>query len=146
MSSPRAGLWGMLPPVPIHSLYPVLSSFKIFFYLAVSGLSCRVRDLSLRLVGSVVVVHGLSCPLACGTLSSPTRDGTRIPHIGRRVLNHQIVREVPSCSLILNSEDLLLFSCSVVSDSLQPHRLQNAQLPCPLPSPRVCSNSCPLAQ
>ena len=41
---------------------------------------------------------------------------------------------------------LLLFSCSVVSDSLQPHGLQHARLPCPSPSPRVCSNSCPSSQ
>ena len=38
---------------------------------------------------------------------------------------------------------LLLFSCSVVSNSLQPHGLQHARLPCPASSPRVCSNSCP---
>ena len=31
---------------------------------------------------------------------------------------------------------------SVVSDSFQPHELQHARLPCPLLSPRVCSNSC----
>ena len=35
------------------------------------------------------------------------------------------------------------FSCSVVSDSLQPHGLQNARPPCLSPTPRVCSNSCP---
>ena len=33
------------------------------------------------------------------------------------------------------------FSCSVVSDSLQPHGLQHARLPWPSPSPRVCLNS-----
>ena len=38
-----------------------------------------------------------------------------------------------------------LFSCSVMSNSLQPHRLQHTRLPCPSPSPRVCSNSCPLS-
>ena len=38
---------------------------------------------------------------------------------------------------------LLLFSCSVVSDSLQPHGLQHTRLPCPSLSPGVCSNSCP---
>ena len=38
---------------------------------------------------------------------------------------------------------LLLFSRSVVSDSLRPHGLQHARLPCPSPSPGVCSNSCP---
>ena len=41
---------------------------------------------------------------------------------------------------------LLLFSCSVESDSLQPHGLQHARLPCPSPSPRVCSNSRPSSQ
>ena len=30
-------------------------------------------------------------------------------------------------------------------DSLQPHGLQHAKLPCPSPSPRVCSYSCPLS-
>ena len=35
----------------------------------------------------------------------------------------------------------LLFSHSVVSDSLRPLGLQHARLPCPSPSPRVCSSS-----
>ena len=35
------------------------------------------------------------------------------------------------------------FSHSGMSDSLQPHGLQDARLPCPSVSPRVCSNSCP---
>ena len=34
------------------------------------------------------------------------------------------------------------FSHSVVSDSLWPHGLQQARLPCPLPTPRDCSDSC----
>ena len=33
------------------------------------------------------------------------------------------------------------FSCSVMSDTLQPHGLQHARLPCPSLSPGVCSNS-----
>ena len=37
----------------------------------------------------------------------------------------------------------LLFSCSVVWDSLRPLGLQHARLPCPTPTPGVCSNSCP---
>ena len=32
---------------------------------------------------------------------------------------------------------------SVVSDSLQPHGLQYARLPCPSPTPKACSDSCP---
>ena len=35
------------------------------------------------------------------------------------------------------------FSRSVVSDSLRPHGLQQARLPCLSPTPRACSNSCP---
>ena len=38
------------------------------------------------------------------------------------------------------------FSHSVMSDSLWPHGLQHARLPCPSPSPGTFSNSCPLNQ
>ena len=38
------------------------------------------------------------------------------------------------------------FSRSVVSDSLWPHGLQHARPPCPSPTPRVHSNSCPLSR
>ena len=41
---------------------------------------------------------------------------------------------------------LLLFSHSVMSDTLRPNGLQHARLPCSLLSPGVCSNSCPLSQ
>ena len=34
------------------------------------------------------------------------------------------------------------FSCSVLSDSLQPHGLQHARLPCPSQIPGAYSNSC----
>ena len=39
----------------------------------------------------------------------------------------------------------LLFICLVMSNSWRPHGLYLSRLPCPLPSPRVCSNSCPLS-
>ena len=35
------------------------------------------------------------------------------------------------------------FSCSVVSDSLQPHGLQHTRPPCPSATPGAYSNSCP---
>ena len=38
------------------------------------------------------------------------------------------------------------FSHSVVSDSLWPHGLQHARLPCPSPTPWAYSNSCPLSR
>ena len=40
---------------------------------------------------------------------------------------------------------MVVFSCSVVSDSLRPHGLRHARPPCPSPSPRACSNSRPLS-
>ena len=40
-----------------------------------------------------------------------------------------------------NSQSSLL-----LSNSLRPHGLQQARLPCPSLSPRICSNSCPLSQ
>ena len=40
---------------------------------------------------------------------------------------------------------LLLFTHSVMSDSLRSHGLQHARLAWPSLSPRVCSNSCPLS-
>ena len=38
------------------------------------------------------------------------------------------------------------FICSVVSESLGPHEPQHTRPPCPSPTPRVYSNSCPLSQ
>ena len=37
------------------------------------------------------------------------------------------------------------FSRSVLSDSLRPHELQHSRPPCPSPTPRVYSSSCPLS-
>ena len=49
-----------------------------------------------------------------------------------------------------NTTDIRLssvqFSHSVMSDSLWPHGLQHARLPCPSWTPRACSNSCLLSQ
>ena len=45
----------------------------------------------------------------------------------------------------LHENCLSQFIHSVVSDSLQPHGLQHARLPCPSPAPRSYSNSCPLS-
>ena len=40
----------------------------------------------------------------------------------------------------------VLFSHSVLSNSLRPCGLQQARLPCPSPIPGACSNSCPSSQ
>ena len=49
-------------------------------------------------------------------------------------------------SITHSTDMLLLFSCSGRSNSLQPRGLQHARLPCPSPTSRDCSNSCPLSQ
>ena len=41
---------------------------------------------------------------------------------------------------------ILLFSCLVMSNSLQPHGLQHARLPCPSRFLRIFSDSCSLSQ
>ena len=46
-------------------------------------------------------------------------------------------------SMLANSDQ---FSCSVLSDSLWPHEPQHVRPPCPSPTYRVDSNSCPLCQ
>ena len=46
-------------------------------------------------------------------------------------------------SISANKEVSVQFSHSVMSNPLQPHGLQHARLPCPSPTPRACSNSCP---
>ena len=62
------------------------------------------------------------------------------------ILNtHQraLSKEFKALSKEFNSVQL---SHSVVFDSLQPHGLQHARLPCPSPASGACSNSCPLSQ
>ena len=44
------------------------------------------------------------------------------------------------------SQQSVQFSCSAVSDSLWPQEPQHARHPCPLPTPRVHPNPCPLSQ
>ena len=103
-------------------------------------------------------------------LSSPARHRTHVSCIGRQILNQWSSREVPhhssletsispsllhfpiniyifsdiSCLKIhesLSWFSVSQFSCSVVSDSLQPHESQYARPPCPSPTPRVHSDS-----
>ena len=46
------------------------------------------------------------------------------------------------CSTLI----IVQFSYSVTSDSLRPHGTQHTRPPCPSPTPRVYSNSCPMSQ
>ena len=51
-------------------------------------------------------------------------------------------RQTEACPHAFSS---VQFRCSVVSNSLWPHGLQHAKLPCPSPIPRPCSKSFPLS-
>ena len=85
-------------------------------------------------------------PLRCpGFLTSPDSEPCPLFSISfRSSLNY------------LHSKDFIWFreiqfssvqcSCSVMSDSLRPHELQHARLPCPSPTPGVHSDSCPSRQ
>ena len=61
--------------------------------------------------------------------------------IARRNINN--LRYADDTTLIQFSS--VQFSRSVMSDSLQPHGLQNERPPCPSPTPGVYPNSCPLS-
>ena len=70
--------------------------------------------------------------------------------LGQKLKKDQLqrgVRELSEdkifCIVIFSS---VQFSCSVVSNSLWPHGLQHARLPCPSPTPGACLNSCPFSQ
>ena len=52
---------------------------------------------------------------------------------------------INECSQVANYSSVQ-FTCSVVSGSLRPHGLQHTRPPCPLTTPGVYSNSCPLSQ
>ena len=50
------------------------------------------------------------------------------------------------CKIYQSMSSSVQFSCSVMSDYLHPHGLQHTRFPCPSPTPRACSYSCPLSQ
>ena len=63
------------------------------------------------------------------------REGFRSPLLTCSGLRHTLQESVTLSSI--------QFSLSVVPDSLQPHESQHARYPCPSPTPRVHSISCP---
>ena len=67
-------------------------------------------------------------------------------YIHKLVIHFQITQPIYKELALRELSMLLLFRCSVASDSLQPRGQQHARLPCPSPSPRICSNSCPLSR
>ena len=85
-------------------------------------------------------------PLPSPRESSWPRSQTQVSRIGGRCFNLWATREDLGRQKVMNLSGLAQFSHSVVSNSLWLHGLQQASLPCPSPTPRACSNSCPLSQ
>ena len=54
-----------------------------------------------------------------------------------------MIKTLQKASIEETSDEI---SCSVVSDSLRPHKSQHARPPCPSPTPGVHSNSRPLSR
>ena len=74
--------------------------------------------------------------LTTGHLRPNNYQGGSAPHPSAEIWIKALLSKALSTSLVQ-------FSCSVVSNSLQPHGLQHARLPCPSPTPGIYSNSCP---
>ena len=81
-----------------------------------------------------LVLSLLTALLRCNLYS---KTFTSVKHTSQRILVY-----LQSGAIIQSVQ----FSCSVVSDSLRSHELQHARPPCPSPTARVYSNSCPLSQ
>ena len=112
-------------PCLIHSQYPQ-APFQGF-----PTPCCFNQNVSLLLWHCFLATHLFCCFVAklCPTLCDPV--DSSLPGVGSHFLLQQHTHSVQ-------------FSHSVLSDSLQPHGLQHPRLPCPLPTPRAYSNSCPL--
>ena len=89
----------------------------------------------------------------CGTTWTPRKEDKGILILcPRSFLPYGIGALVKSPRLLLaitwlgRTFTFSFFLHSVVSNSLQPHGLWHARLPCPSPYPGACSTLCPLSQ
>ena len=119
----------------IHFVFCVFKYLFIWLHW-VSGAAHRIFMQHPALVDAPHMWNGISL----------TRNWTSAPSITRQIPSHWP-------TLLFGYEHFpsymfgnVLFSHSVMSDASWPHGLQHTGFPCPSPSPRVCSNSCPLSQ
>ena len=115
-----------------------LLSFRVFPFmlkslncLSLSFLASVVRNETSSLLSAQIAIFPLSCMKGA---HPPLTDG-----------QPTAATNISFCSKSLKFSSVQ-FSCSVISDSLQPHELQHARPPCPSPAPRVYSNSVTLSQ
>ena len=96
-------------------------------------MNCSLPDSSVHGILQARILEWLLFP-SPGDLPNPGLEP------GSPVLQADSLLSKPPGKPVVSS--FLSFSCSVMSDSLQPHRLQHARLPCSSPTPGSCSNSC----
>ena len=102
-------------------------------------------------LGKLVSSLFTSVPLSCSLLSLMLSLGSADSHSkgpSKRLMSQFYLFPflfLPYC-LAWVQPTVKLLSCSVMSDSLQPHILQHPRPPCPSPAPGACSNSCPSSQ
>ena len=75
-----------------------------------------LRNTGSRCADSVVVAHGLVAPRHVG--SSQTRAQTRVPCIGRQILNHCATREAPCILLYALGNQKICVTCFVAISAL----------------------------
>ena len=128
----------------------LVSSFENIFSHSVGCLFLYCEKL-LSLIRSHLVIFGF----VSITLGNVSKKNISQWFMSKNVLSEFFSRSFIVSSLTFRSlthfEFIVLYgvSCccySITSNSLQLHGLQHNRLPCPSPSPRVCSNSCPLSQ
>ena len=58
-------------------------------------------------------------------------------------IEKEAICQYTQCFFFPHNVYISQFSHPIMSDSLWPHELQHTRPPCPSPTPRACSNSCP---
>ena len=130
--------------------------FKLFIYLRLCWVFVAVCGLFSSRGAQVSPCGGFLCYGAQAPgVGLSVIEACRLSSCSSQALEHRFSSCGAWASLLLNMWSLLglgikpmspaLFQLnrSVVSDSLRPHGLQHARLPCPSPTPRAYSNSCP---
>ena len=135
MGFPRQEYWSGLPFLLQRSLYVCAKLLQSYPTLC-DPKDCSLPDLSVHGILQSRIFEWVA--MSSSRESSWPRDQTWVSYnscIGVWVLYHWCHLGSPTA--------VLQFRRSVVSDSLKPHGLQQARLPCPSPTPGACSNSCP---
>ena len=86
----------------------------------------------------------ISCHLLLTCKISAEKTADSLVGVSLQIVFSLAVFKILSLSLILTFS--VQFICSVMSNSLRPHGLQHARPPCPLPTPGVYPNPCPLSR